>query len=282
MLIGFAESFNATYCCAHCLITREALKHTIGLSEVQMRTNEHFFEAFDQIPSEEQHSQDFLVRSQGIYRRSEVLRLKFFKLPDCIGADIFHDIDEGIGKDLFNFTTNFLVSSGNITMEEISNRILSFDYGRLDIDSRPSNINHLSGIQMRNILYRFNFMFYGVVEFHFFEATSIMSRILQLVHSNVIHTRNIDLLRTLITRFKEIWHNVWEQIIKPKLHFFDHYPDLIEKIGPLVLCDTAAYEKHHRILTRVVEKNPQFKNILKSLSERHQTLWAQSWKKTDF
>lgn len=247
-----------------------------------MRTNENFYTAFDQIPSEQQMSQNFLVQSQGIYRRSELLRLKFFKVPDSISADIFHDIDQGIGKDLFQYTTRFLVTTGNITMDEITNRILSFDFGKLDMDHRPSNINHLSGIQMRNILYRFNFIFSGLVEYTFFEATSIMSKILQIVHSNIIHTRHIEFLKILITRFKKIWLNEWNQIIKPKLHFMDHYPDLIEKNGPLSLCDTAAYEKHHRILTRVVEKNPQFKNILKSLSDRHQIAWANSWRKNEF
>lgn len=247
-----------------------------------MRTSDNFYEEFDQISPEQRQSQSFLIQSQGIYRRSEFLRLKLFKVPESISCDIFHDIDEGIGKDLFNFMTKLLVDRGIITNDGILERILSFDYGKLDVDHRPSNLKHLSGIQMRNLLLRFNFIFYGLEDYLFYEASSIMSKIIQIVHSNVVYSKHIDWLQILITRFKTIWHSEWKQVIKPKLHFMDHYPDLIAKIGPLALSDTTAFERHHRLLTRVVEKNPQFKNILKSLSVRHQTAWANSWKKSEF
>lgn len=56
----------------------------------------------------------------------------------------------------------------------------------------------------------------------------------------------------------------------------------MEKVGSLTLCDTAAYESLHHILTRVAGKNPQFVYILKSCAERHQMTWAQSWTSEKF
>lgn len=88
-----------------------------------------------------------------------------------------------------------------------------------------------------------------------FESTSLLSKILQIFHSNRLKTNNINILHNLIRRLNTVWTDEMHQKFKPKAHFIDHYPDIIERVGLLVLCDTAAYEMHNRILTKVPEKN---------------------------
>lgn len=277
-----AESFNARYCCIHCLVTRQELQQKIGLDQIEQRTNSTFYQFLDETPEDQFHSQNFLTQTKGVYRKSELCRLRYLKIPESIAVDVFHDIDEGFGKDVFTHMTNLLVQSGQLSEEELSDRILNFDFGILDISMRPTNATHFSGIQMRNLLYRFNFLFYDKANYTMFEPTSLVSKILQILHSNRIKASNINILRQLITRLKTIWGVEMSLKFKPKAHFLEHYADIIEKVGPLVLCDTAAYEMHHRILTRVIEKNPQFVNIMKSCAVRHQLAWASKWKNGKF
>lgn len=277
-----AESFNALYCCVHCLITRDQIKTKINLDDIIQRTNDNFYKYLNDTPTSERNPQVFLSQTKGVYRNSELSRLKFMKVPGAISADTFHDIEEGFGKDLLHHVIYLLTESGKITRDEIFERIFNFNYGVLDIGDKPTNSKHFSGVQIRNLLFRFNFIFWDKADYTFFEATSVMSKILQIVYSNTIKNHHITILRSLIERVKEIWHIEWGQIFKPKPHIMSHYPDLIEKNGPLVQCNTAAYEMHHKVLTRVVAKNPQFVNILKSCAERHQVAWSKYWQQGKF
>lgn len=55
--------------------------------------------------------------------------------------------------------------------------------------------------------------------------------------------------------------------LKPKHHFLEHYPYLIRKFGPLVAIVLWTW---HSFFKRVVRNNRCFKNVLLSLSQRHQ------------
>lgn len=60
--------------------------------------------------------------------------------------------------------------------------------------------------------------------------------------------------------------------LRPKHHFFTHYPYLIKKFGPIRHFWTLRFESKHRYFKNILRHSPNFKNILISLSERHQFL----------
>lgn len=56
------------------------------------------------------------------------------------------------------------------------------------------------------------------------------------------------------------------------MHFLEHYPSQIKKYGPLVNCYTLRFEAKHNYFKRIVHRAMNFKNILLTLSKRHQLL----------
>lgn len=65
--------------------------------------------------------------------------------------------------------------------------------------------------------------------------------------------------------------------LTPKHHFLEHYPALIETFGPLVRLWTMRFEAKHKFFKRVVRFSSNFKNVLLSLSTKHQLMMAYNW-----
>ena len=62
--------------------------------------------------------------------------------------------------------------------------------------------------------------------------------------------------------------------LRPKHYYIEHYPDLILCFGPLVHLWTMRFDGKHRFFKRVVHDTQNFKNVLKTLANRHQHMVA--------
>lgn len=58
--------------------------------------------------------------------------------------------------------------------------------------------------------------------------------------------------------------------LKPKHHYISHYPYLTKCFGPLRHLMTLVFERKHRYFTTCMKHSPNFKNVLKMLSLKHQ------------
>ena len=67
--------------------------------------------------------------------------------------------------------------------------------------------------------------------------------------------------------------------LTPKHHFLEHYPALIEAFGPIVGLWTMRFEAKHKFFKRVVRFSSNFKNVLLSLSTKHQLMMAYNWQR---
>lgn len=61
---------------------------------------------------------------------------------------------------------------------------------------------------------------------------------------------------------------------EPKHHYVEHYPELIAEFGPLLFMWTMRFEAMHSYLKCVVHESHNFKNILKTIAEKHQMMIA--------
>ena len=62
--------------------------------------------------------------------------------------------------------------------------------------------------------------------------------------------------------------------LRPKHHFIDHYPQLIRCYGPLIELWTMRYEAKHSYFKKVVHDTRNWKNVLLTLSTKHQQMIA--------
>lgn len=76
--------------------------------------------------------------------------------------------------------------------------------------------------------------------------------------------------------FKEIYPH---RKMIPKHHFMTHYPRCIRKIGPILHVWAMRFEAKHRFFKSTIKN---FKNITKSLAEKHQMAVAYHWESMPF
>lgn len=62
--------------------------------------------------------------------------------------------------------------------------------------------------------------------------------------------------------------------ILPKLHFLEHYSELIRRFGPLTDFWTIRFEAKHNFFKRVVHDSKNFKNVLLTQAKKHQLALA--------
>lgn len=65
-----------------------------------------------------------------------------------------------------------------------------------------------------------------------------------------------------------------EETLTPKHHFLEHNPALTEEYGPLVGVWTMHFEAKHSYFKQVLRHTKNFKNVLLTLSTRHQMMMA--------
>ena len=76
------------------------------------------------------------------------------------------------------------------------------------------------------------------------------------------------------TLFKKLFP---AQNLTPKHHFLVHYPFMIEKVGPLINCWCMRYEAKHAIAKCLATVVGNFKDIAKTVAERHQITQCHRW-----
>lgn len=62
--------------------------------------------------------------------------------------------------------------------------------------------------------------------------------------------------------------------LRPKHHFIDHYPQVIRCYGPLVELWTMRFDAKDSFFTKVVHDTHKWKNVLLTLSSKHQQMMA--------
>lgn len=174
----------------------------------------------------------------------------------------------------------YLIDNNYLPSEEILDRIKSYDYGQLDQLYRIKSLHHLSGLQVRNLILRFNFIFGDLKDIHnkmMFEGMSKLSSIIQIVYSSTMNEQNLQALDKFIKSVLTIYKSFFNKHLKPKHHYMLHYVEIIRKLGPLKVNETTPFERKHKFFTRVMEHHTQFRNFLKTCAYHHQIWWADKW-----
>ena len=99
--------------------------------------------------------------------------------------------------------------------------------------------------------------------------------IVELAMSHTFTDNTIQCMACKILDHKQLLQEVFPNLrLRPKHHYIEHYPCLIMCFGPLVHLWTMRCEGKHKVFKKIVCDSHNYKNVLKTLAERHQNMTA--------
>ena len=274
-LLGFVESFSATYCCRFCLTNKEEIQSVFTENNpgLVLRSKELYVEHCNAL------SEDPTLPSvYGVKKACVLNSLHYFHSSDNYTVDIMHDLLEGVVQYELKLFFQYLIKNGYASIKTLLHRVQSFNYGFLERKNKPSglkiddNSKHLgiNAIQSLCILRNTPLIFGDIVERDnkHWNLVLLLLHIVNIVFSPIFTDGMICYLKHLIcdhhTMFKTLFP---DKRLIPKHHLMIHYPRLLKKIGPLIHMWCMRFEAKH-IFFKKSKKN--FKNFIKSLVNPHQ------------
>lgn len=200
--------------------------------------------------------------------------------------DILHDFFEGDIPVELCLCLKDLVRKGFITFDGLNSRIKLFPYKHSDKVNKPKPITkasfgkrRISGNGHENwTLLRLLPLLIGssIPEKEpSWEILMDLKEIVEIIVSTNISEEILCYLETKIYDHHKLLLDTFPDFkCLPKHHFIEHYVHLIRCFGPLVDLWTIRFESKHSFFKKVVHDVLNFKNILLTLSSKHQQMMA--------
>lgn len=279
-LHGMIESFQGHFYCRMCLTCKTDIQNIYSDRNVIYRTSE-LYEEHSQLTSADHNT-------YGIKHRSILNDLNYFKLCDSMSVDIMHDILEGAVPYELKLFFNYLIRDVKvISLNSLNERLHLYDFGTLNMCNKPSPLNldkpgHLIGQKASQswCLIRYLPLIIDDLITHeckpIFNVILLLLQIMSITFASRISSEMVDELENLIEMHHRVFKSTFNSNIIPKQHFMIHYPSVIRRMGPLINLWCMRYESKHNVLKRMATKLHNYKNLTKTLSQRHQQLTATS------
>ena len=205
-------------------------------------------------------------------------------LPPCLGHDLF----EGVVKHDVKLILDHLIKDKQLfSFKAFNVAVKKFSFKGSDLNSKPNSINenadNIGGHPMQNwCLLRFMPLIVCEVlnvdiddSDSVFNMLLLLHEIVEIVVAQAIDEANIASLSVLVefylTERSKCFPN---ERVTPKHHYLTHYPELIQKFGPLIHVWDMRFESKHAYFKQCVRTSTNFINVAGMLAEKHQLLQA--------
>lgn len=280
-LFGFKESFACDYFCRCCTVSKRESEISIEVVRSKLRSKE----VYDQIMQKLNKNENVEPKIAQGYRKYCLLNdLQHFHILDNFSFDIMHDVNEGIVPFFLERFFNHLVDKHKMTVKSITNRVRDFNYGILEKKNRPSKLamqKHNLGqnaSQSVCLMIALPFIFHDLrddLDENVQEAMKSLLQLMQIIYSIELTELDVQRLEFAITNHLISFKRAFNLSLKPKHHHCLHYPDAIRASGPLVRSWMMRFEAKHQFCTNVAKKTKNFRNIAKTIADRHQNFICQ-------
>lgn len=280
-VFGFKESFACDYFCRCCTVSKHESEVGIEVVSSKLRTKE----VYDQIMRKLSENESLEPKTAQGYRKYCLLNdLQHFHILDNISFDIMHDVNEGIVPFFLEQFFNHLMEKHKMTVKTISDRVRDSNYGILEKKNRPSKLSmqkHNLGQNASQIVCLMNalpFIFHDLrdnLNESVQEAMQSLLQLMQIIYSIELTEFDVQRLGFLITNHLIFYKSAFKLPLKPKHHHCLHYPDAIRACGPLVRSWMMRFEAKHQFCTSVAKKTKNYRNIAKTIADRHQNFICQ-------
>lgn len=288
-IFGLVKSFNSMYYCRICFCERETCRVITTEALEYIRTKHHYSDQVEKLRT----SRDIVLKPKdtfGITTYSVLNELKFYHTISNRSQDIMHDVYEGGMPYALKLFFNHLIEYQICTEDELASKIKTFKYGRLEKRNVPSklclkkeNLNQ-NASQMHCLMRHVPFIFAYTLQLKEKSKKAIVHKawpiieyllkIDQIICSTVIKEKDLTDLQDYIDRFLTKLKELFNCQYKPKLHFLTHYPNTIRIMGPIKYLEMMRGDAKHQPLTQYAKRCRNYKNICKSLAEKHQQVLA--------
>lgn len=279
---GFKKSFSFAYrCCRTCLATVDTIKDQFTSEFYSMRTlNAHLKHLSDITTDVDGH----YSKTYGVNRKSCLLNVNYFDMfLSGLPHDAMHDLLEGLVPCEVKYLLTYYISQRTFTLNEFNEALLSFNFGYSESTEKPAPI-------LRTTLYsdgkslRYSasqmLLLVRVLPLLIGDKIStddphwccflLLRKTLDIVLSPIVSTNQISSLKLLIkehhTRYVALYGL---DAYIPKMHFLLHYPEQIERLGPMIRAWTIRHEAKLNFFKQA-SRIANFKNVSLSLANRHQ------------
>lgn len=273
---GFSENFSTNkHICRYCLANTTDISKDCK-KKFALRTV-HSYE-HDAIVAEMTGEITNGVKCNSVLNKCDFFHVCGPGLPPCLA----HDVYEGIVSYDLVLIINRLVSHKYFTLEQLNDKLqkirfeYEFRYEKVPLLSKKAE--RLSGSATENLRLLIILPF-ATLDFvdddPCWKLIKLLNDISALILSVKLSLNQLAYLKYLIEEYMELRVQMFpNDKLRPKHHYLTHYPYLIRKFGPLKHLWTLRYESKHRYFKSVLKHSPNFKNVLRTLSERHQLLQA--------
>lgn len=277
---GFMENFSSShYHCRYCCVHKndmftDNMSYTIG----EIRTKEKRTEILEFI--DENEVADYKgVKFNSLFNELQHYNVCQPGLPPCIGHDLFEGV---VAYDLHLYIVRFAHET-SLTLSEINNKISKFSYLIVGNKDKPAAVStkhkKLGGhaVQNWNCLRFFPVIFfdYMIPETECKNLIVLLHKITELICAQKTSVNQVYYMQELIIEYLEKRSEEFPNVpLRAKHHFILHSPAMTLKFGPLIRMWTMRFESKHSYFKKSAQRSPNFLNITKSLSEKHQLLQA--------
>ncbi|CAF4397254.1 unnamed protein product [Rotaria socialis] len=272
---GFQKSFSNGYFCRHCYMNYDERFTPLNEISHALRTTDEHDNLVKELLTLNNHT---VLR--GVVDDSPLSKLIGFHPVISLPNDIMHDINEGLcGKVLLAMlretSTKRLLSYG-----EIEDRLISFKYGFNDKENKPPILRkkHLAkgkligtASQKMCLFTLFPIIFFDIIEqLDTREVYTCLREIVSLLYACPFRKSWLSYLYSLTIRFQCLMVHLLPNFLTSKVHLIIHYASQIGMFGPPVRHWCMRFEAKHQVFKRLAVKSNNYKNILYTLSKRHQ------------
>lgn len=272
-ILGFSENFIARYPCRFCKCSKTECHSQLKQNDNCLRNLNNY-------------NADVITNDSSLTGIKEMCTwndVHSFSVVNNFSVDIMHDLLEGVFKyDLALILNHLIYYSKYISLENLNNRIETFNYGPVDIRNRPTLITEDNLKRQKTIKMTASEMlcfskYLGLIIGDLIPSSSqawslylLLKQILDITLSKSVRPGDAILLKTLISDHHELYLKLFNVHLKPKHHHMVHYPFIIEKSGPLSLFWSMRFEAKHKELKDTANSITSRKNIVYTLSLKQQ------------
>ncbi len=278
---GFVESFSANKFCHFCMVDKQMAQKEFDDDKTELRNKENY----------QLHVAQENPSATGVKGDSCLNSLKYFHITENVCVDVMHDILEGVAPlEVKLMLQHFIYVEKLFTLEQLNDKITSFDYGYANGKNKPSIILNLrtgenpvkqTASQMWCLLLFLPLLIGDFVseESQHWQLFLLLRNICDIAFAPVITKGMAFYLKQLIIDHHNLFKILYpERNLIPKHHFMTHYWRLMIQFGPLVKLWCMRFEGKHGPLKRQAHIVCNFINISKTLAYKHQLSSMYTWK----